>query len=48
MLQKWAAQINTDQNDIALKRVVILMTFVVEDDDKFYPQLFLEKKLLEA
>ena len=28
--------------DIASKKFVILMTCVVKDDDKFYPQLFSE------
>ena len=35
--------IDTDDkltDDITLKNFVILITFVVEDSDKFYPQLF--------
>ena len=40
--------IDTDDklpDDITLKNVVILMTCVVKDDDKFYPQLLLEEIL---
>ena len=38
--------IDTDdklQDDITLKNVVILMTCVAKDDDKFYQYLFLEE-----
>ena len=38
--------IDTDNKlleDITFKNVLILMTCAVKDDDKFYPQLFLEK-----
>ena len=34
--------------DITLKTVMILMTCVIKDDDKFYLQLFLGEALLEA
>ena len=40
--------IDTDdklQGYIALKNVVILITCIIKDDDKFYPQIFLEKTL---
>ena len=40
--------IDTDDelpDDIALKYAVILMTCVIKDGDKFYPQLFLEEAL---
>ena len=40
--------IDTDDklpNNITLKNVVILMTCVMKDDDKFYPLIFLEKAL---
>ena len=30
---------------IALKNVVILITCIIKDDNKFYPQIFLEKTL---
>ena len=43
--------IDTDdklQDDITLQIVVILMTYVIKDDGKFYPQLFLKEALLEA
>ena len=30
-----------------LKNVVVIMTSVVKDDGKFYPQLFLEKALYD-
>ena len=30
-------------DDITFKNTVILMTWVFKDDDKFYPQLFLEE-----
>ena len=43
--------IDTDDkllDDINLKNVVILMTYVIKDDGKFYSQLFLEEALLEA
>ena len=33
---------------ITIKNVVILMTCVGKDDDKFYPQIFLEEALLVA
>ena len=32
-------------DDITFKNVVILMICVIKDDDKFYPQLFLEEAL---
>ena len=32
-------------NDITLKNVAILITCVINDDNKFYRQLFLEKAL---
>ena len=32
-------------NDITLKNVAILITCVINDDNKFYWQLFLEKSL---
>ena len=32
-------------DDIALKNVVILIPCVIKDDDKFCPQIFLEKAL---
>ena len=35
-------------DDINFKNIVILMACVIKDDDKFYPQLFLEEALLEA
>ena len=35
-------------DDIPLKNVVILMTCVVIDDGKFYPQIFLKEILLVA
>ena len=34
-------------NDITLKNAVILMTCVIKDDHKFYPQLFLEEALYD-
>ena len=40
--------IDTDDklpNNITLNDVVILNTSVIKDDNKFYPQLFLEKAL---
>ena len=40
--------IDTDDklpNNITLNDVVILNTCVIKDDNKFYPQLFLEKAL---
>ena len=43
--------IDTDDkllDDINLKNVVILMTYVIKDDGKFYSQPFLEEALLEA
>ena len=44
------AKILIDTNDklpdyITLRNVVILMTCIIEDDDKFYPQIFLEEAL---
>ena len=33
-------------DDITLKNAVILMTCVIKDDGKFYPQIFLEEALL--
>ena len=42
--------IDTDDklpHDITLKNV-ILMTCVIKDDSKFYPQIFLEEALLAA
>ena len=35
-------------DNITLKSVVVLMTYVIEDDNKFYLQLFLEETFLEA
>ena len=35
-------------DDITFKNVLILMTCVIKDDDKFYPQPFLEETLSEA
>ena len=40
--------IDTDDklpNNITLKNVVILMTCVIKDDGKFYPQIIFEKAL---
>ena len=34
------------EDDIALKSVLVLILCVIKDNDKFYPQLFLEKKLV--
>ena len=34
-------------DDITLKNAVILMRCVMENDDKFYPQLFSEEKLYD-
>ena len=34
-------------DDITLKNTVILMTYVIKDDDNFYPQLFLEEALYD-
>ena len=34
-------------DDITLKNDVILMTFVIKDDHKFYPQLFLKEALYD-
>ena len=31
-------------DDITFKNDVILMTCVIKDDDRFYPQLFLEEE----
>ena len=41
--------IDTDDqlpDDITFKNVVILMTCVIKDDGKFYPQLFLERSIV--
>ena len=41
--------IDTDNklpDDITLRNVAILVTYVLKDDGKFYPQIFLEKALL--
>ena len=35
-------------DDITLKNAVILMTFVVKDGNRFFPQLFLEEALYDA
>ena len=35
-------------DDITLKNVVMLITYVIKDDGKFYPQLILEEALVEA
>ena len=35
-------------DNITLKSVAVLMTYVIEDDNKFYLQLFLEETFLEA
>ena len=35
-------------DDVSLKNVVILITYVVRDDSKFYPQIFLGEALLVA
>ena len=40
--------IDTDEkltDDISLKNVVILMTCVIKDDSKFYPQIFFKEAL---
>ena len=34
-------------DDITLKRIVILLTCVIKDGDKFYPQLFLDRELYD-
>ena len=34
-------------NDITLKRAVVLMTSVIKDDGKFYPQIFLKEAFYE-
>ena len=42
-------QIETDDKfpvDVTLKNVVIFITFVIEDDDKCYQQIFLEESLV--
>ena len=42
--------INTDDklpDAITFKNTVILMTCVIKDDGKFYPQLFLEEPLYD-
>ena len=42
--------INTNDklsDDITLKRVVILLTCVIKDGNKFYPQLFLDHTLYD-
>ena len=33
-------------NDTTLKNVVILITCVIEDSDKFYPHIFLDEALV--
>ena len=33
-------------NEVSLKNVMILISFVIKDADKFYPQLFLEEALI--
>ena len=33
-------------DDITFENVVILMTCVIKDDGKFYPQLFLERNIV--
>ena len=35
-------------DDITLKNVVMLITYVIKDDGKFYAQLILEEALVEA
>ena len=35
-------------DDITLKNAVILMTFVVKDGNRFFPQLFLEEAFYDA
>ena len=35
-------------DDVSLKNVVILITYVVRDDSKFYSQIFLGEALLVA
>ena len=35
------------RDDITLKNAVILMTCVIKDGDKFYPQLILEEALYD-
>ena len=42
-------QIETDDKflvDVTLKNVVIFITFVIEEDDKCYQQIFLEESLV--
>ena len=42
--------IETDDNladDVTLKSVVILITCVMKNGDKFYPQIFLEEAFVE-
>ena len=34
-------------NDITFKKVMILMTCVIKDDDNFYPQVFLDCALYD-
>ena len=39
---------NKFPDKITFRNIVKLMTCVIIDDDKFYPQLFLEEALLET
>ena len=32
-------------DDITLNKILILMTCVIKDEDKYYPQIFLEETL---
>ena len=34
-------------DDITLENVVILITWIIKDDHKFYPQLFLKETLFD-
>ena len=34
-------------DEVTLKNFVILISFVIKDDDKFYPQLFLKELLVQ-
>ena len=36
------------QDDITLKNAVTLMACIIKGNSRFYPQLFLEKALLET
>ena len=36
---------DTLSDDIIFKNAVVLMTSVIKDDGKFYPQMFLEEAL---